>query len=100
MTCKKCIHFDECAIEDGTTRFYGKELAADNVEQLCPIFAEKNHNNERFPMIFRGGNISQLCRDIHTILQDPRYKIITTNMAVHNGEIYVLVFFEREGNDD
>lgn len=99
MTCKRCKRFNECAIEDGTTRFYGKEVAANNVEQLCPIFAEKKHNNERFPMIFRSVSISDICRDLHTILKDPRYKIISTNMAVNNGEMYVLVFFEREGEE-
>ena len=40
MTCRKCIRWDECSKKDGTTRFYGKEIAADNAEVLCEEFSD------------------------------------------------------------
>ena len=37
-TCRKCIHWDKCSKVDGTTRFYGKEMACNNAEKLCEWF--------------------------------------------------------------
>ena len=37
-TCRKCIHWSKCSRNDATTRFYGKELACDNVDELCEWF--------------------------------------------------------------
>ena len=36
--CRECIHWDKCSKVDGTTRFYGKEVACDNAEKLCEWF--------------------------------------------------------------
>ena len=38
MTCKNCVRFDSCA-KDDVTRYYGKEIAAGNVEDLCTRFS-------------------------------------------------------------
>ena len=37
-TCRKCIHWDKCSKADGTTRFYGKEVACNDAEKLCEWF--------------------------------------------------------------
>lgn len=47
MNCRKCIRFDECSKKDGTTRFYGKEIASDNVEELCEEFSDGTDDGER-----------------------------------------------------
>lgn len=98
MTCKKCIRFNECAKGCGETRFYGKEYAANNVEDLCPLYAAYGAViPNRFAVVFRHENINKICRDITTITErHEEYKIISTNMTVYNGELCVLVFFERE----
>lgn len=41
MTCKKCYHCDVCSEKDGTTNFYGKELACSDVEKRCQYFKDK-----------------------------------------------------------
>ena len=42
MTCKNCLHSRVCFDSEGTTRYYGTEIAADNVEDLCPCFADRS----------------------------------------------------------
>lgn len=41
MTCKDCIHYDVCSEKDGTTNFYGKEFACNDVEKRCQYFNDK-----------------------------------------------------------
>lgn len=41
MTCKDCYHCDVCSEKDGTTNFYGKELACNDVEKRCQYFNDK-----------------------------------------------------------
>ena len=41
-TCKKCLHSRVCFDSDGTTRYYGPDIAANNVEDLCPCFADRS----------------------------------------------------------
>ena len=36
--CKNCIHWNECSKQNGITRYYGKEIASNNVEELCKWF--------------------------------------------------------------
>ena len=36
--CRNCIHWDKCSYATGITRYYGKEIAANNVEKLCEWF--------------------------------------------------------------
>ena len=40
MTCKSCIHFDDCLVK-GQTRYYGKIVACDDVEERCKFFKTK-----------------------------------------------------------
>lgn len=47
MTCRECIRWDECSKKDGTTRFYGKKIASDNVEVLCEEFSDGTDDGER-----------------------------------------------------
>ena len=42
MTCKDCIHSRVCFDSEGTTRYYGTDAAANNVEDLCPCFADRS----------------------------------------------------------
>lgn len=42
MTCKKCYHCDVCSEKDGTTNFYGKEFACNDVENRCQYFRDKS----------------------------------------------------------
>ena len=41
-TCKNCLHSRVCFDSEGTTRYYGTEIAANNVEDLCPCFADRS----------------------------------------------------------
>lgn len=42
MTCKDCIGYKFCSKErNGQTKFYGKEIACNNVEDLCNDFKNK-----------------------------------------------------------
>ena len=41
MTCKDCIHFNDCLTEQ-QTRYYGKVCACSNVEKLCKYFKDKS----------------------------------------------------------
>ena len=41
MTCEDCIHFNDCLIEQ-ITRYYGKEIACNDVEQRCKYFKDKS----------------------------------------------------------
>ena len=38
--CRECVCWAICQ-KDGTTRYYGKELAADNVEGMCSQFVPR-----------------------------------------------------------
>ena len=40
-TCRNCAHFDYCCDNERTTRFYGKEMAVNDVESFCVTFLEK-----------------------------------------------------------
>ena len=40
-TCRNCLHSSVCFGSEGTTRYYGKELAVDNVEKLCPNYKDR-----------------------------------------------------------
>jgi hypothetical protein len=102
MTCRKCIHYSECADKNGETKYYGNEFAANNVEKLCPLYAAFGAAiPNRFIMRFMHKDIVQICRDVNTIFERyPEYKIVSTNMIEYNGEICVLVFFEREAEND
>lgn len=42
MTCKDCYHNDVCSKKDGTTNFYGKEYACNDVEKRCQNFKDKS----------------------------------------------------------
>lgn len=42
MTCKDCYHCDVCSEKDGTTNFYGKKLACNDVEKRCQYFNDKS----------------------------------------------------------
>ena len=42
MTCKNCLHSRVCFDSEGTTRYYGTDCAAANVEDLCPCFADRS----------------------------------------------------------
>lgn len=42
MTCKDCYHCDVCSEKDGTTNFYGKEFACNDVEKRCQYFKDKS----------------------------------------------------------
>ena len=37
-TCRECIHWSKCSRNDGTTRYYGKEIACGNADKLCEWF--------------------------------------------------------------
>ena len=41
-TCGECIHFADCLI-DKRTRYYGKDIACANVEELCKFFKSKSN---------------------------------------------------------
>ena len=44
MTCKDCFHFKACSkgSKDGLPRFVVKEIACNNVEDLCDSFEDKS----------------------------------------------------------
>lgn len=42
MTCKDCYHYDVCSKKDGTTDYYGKEIACDDVDEMCKNFKDKS----------------------------------------------------------
>lgn len=42
MTCKDCYSYNVCSKKDGTTNFYGKELACNDVEKRCQYFKDKS----------------------------------------------------------
>ena len=42
MTCKDCLHSRVCFDCNGETRYYGPDVAANNVEILCPCFADRS----------------------------------------------------------
>ena len=48
MTCRKCIHFAVCS-KDEQTRYYGKEIACGNVEELCQHFQDKSALEKQIP---------------------------------------------------
>ncbi len=42
MTCYDCIHFDNC-LDNEKTRYYGTNIACDNVEERCKFFKNKSN---------------------------------------------------------
>ena len=40
-TCKTCVHSYICFNSNGETKYYGKDIACDNVEQLCRKYKQK-----------------------------------------------------------
>ena len=40
--CKNCLHSRVCFDSEGTTRYYGTEIAANNVEDLCSCFDDRS----------------------------------------------------------
>lgn len=42
MTCKDCYHCDVCSEKDGTTNFYGKKIACNDVDKICQYFKDKS----------------------------------------------------------
>ena len=75
-TCRKCIHWDECSIADGTTQFYGKEIAANNVEELCVPFVPTTTETETEFLIREGKkrNIIPIAKDITVKAKVKRYR--------------------------
>lgn len=43
-SCRDCINWDECKTISGTTKYYGEESAAGNVESLCLMFEKRAHS--------------------------------------------------------
>jgi hypothetical protein len=42
MTCRKCLHAPVCFDSEGCTKYYGLEIAANNVEELCIHFVDRS----------------------------------------------------------
>ena len=42
MTCRKCLHAPVCFDREGCTKYYGPEIAANNVEKLCIHFVDRS----------------------------------------------------------
>lgn len=42
MTCRKCLHAPVCFDSEGCTKYYGPEIAANNVEELCIHFVDRS----------------------------------------------------------
>lgn len=42
MTCYNCIHFDNC-LDNGKTRYYGTNIACNDVEERCKFFKNKSN---------------------------------------------------------
>lgn len=40
-SCKDCLGFEFCSDRLGTTKYYDKVIAADNVEELCKKFKDR-----------------------------------------------------------
>lgn len=55
MTCRDCIHFADCLVI-GKTRYYGKDAACNNVEELCKYFK----NKDNFVEVVRCGDCKHL----------------------------------------
>lgn len=82
-TCRKCIHWDECSIADGTTQFYGKEIAANNVEELCVPFRRVNDKAQNDDYISRK-EVCEKCNNKGFNCgkeKCPVYKVPTANVA-------------------
>ena len=61
MTCKNCINWNKWCAEDNKTSYYGEDIAADNVEELCDWFI----NAEEFLEIPETG-IGEVSDGYHT----------------------------------
>ena len=74
-TCRKCIHFDKCSAFF-TTRFYGKEMACNNVEELCELFIPAETETEVEFLIREGKrrNIIPMAKDITLKPQVKQYR--------------------------
>ena len=59
-TCRSCINWNKC-VSDNKTRYYGEDLAANNVDELCKWFA----NNKEFVKVPETG-IGDLSDGYHT----------------------------------
>lgn len=42
MTCRRCLHAPVCFDSEGCTKYYGPEIAANNVEELCIHFVDRS----------------------------------------------------------
>lgn len=60
-TCRKCINWSKCVNNDNQTRYYGKDIAADNVDELCKWFTD----NKEFIKVPKTG-IGDLSDGYHT----------------------------------
>ena len=60
-TCRKCINWSKCVNNDNQTRYYGKDIAADNVDELCKWFTD----NKEFIEVPKTG-IGDLSDGYHT----------------------------------
>ena len=65
-TCKNCLHSRVCFDSEGTTRYYGTEIAANNVEDLCPCFADRSRYvvREKGEWEFRQNKRYTWCTDL------------------------------------
>lgn len=41
-TCRKCLHAPVCFDSEGNTKYYGPDIAANNVEDLCETFLDRS----------------------------------------------------------
>lgn len=41
-TCKKCIHFNDCLNEQSQTRYYGLDIACNDVQDRCKYYKPKS----------------------------------------------------------
>lgn len=74
-TCRKCINWDKCS-EFGTTRFYGEEIACNNVEELCELFIPTETETEVEFLIREGKRRNEIpiAKDITLKPQVKRYR--------------------------
>ena len=75
-TCRKCIHWEKCSKADGTTQFYGKEMACNNVEELCVGFTPTKTETE-IEFLLREGkrrNEIPIAKDITVKAKVKRYR--------------------------
>ena len=49
--CRECRNWDTCVLLDDTTPFYGRDIAADNVDELCKGFIATDPIEDRIIII-------------------------------------------------